>query len=72
MFSSQLETLTSISEADRDTIQSLAVQIFVDNQPNDPASLPEVYMKCLDLGRAFKACIISGRYNCPLYLCCYD
>lgn len=57
----QLETLSSISEADRDTIQSLAVQIFVENVPNDPAVLPEVYLKCLDVGRTYKACVLSGR-----------
>lgn len=57
----KLETLPGLSDKERDDIQTLAVKIFVNNQPNDPASLPEPYIKCLELGKSFKACIISGR-----------
>jgi WD repeat-containing protein 35 len=57
----KLETLPGLGDKERDDIQTLAVKIFVNNQPNDPASLPEPYMKCLELGKTFKACIISGR-----------
>ena len=57
----KLETLPGLSEKERDDIQTLAVKIFINNQPMDPAALPEPYMKCLELGRTFKACIISGR-----------
>lgn len=58
-----METLPSVSEADRDAIQTLAVQIFIKNSPTDPAALPEPYIKCLEVGRSYKACVISGRYN---------
>ena len=57
----KLETLPGLLDKERDDIQTLAVKIFVNNQPNDPASLPEPYIKCLELGKSFKACIISGR-----------
>jgi hypothetical protein len=57
----QLETLPTLSEADRDAIQTLAVQIFIKNAPSDPATLPEPYLKCLEVGRSYKACVISGR-----------
>jgi WD repeat-containing protein 35 len=57
----KLETLPGLSEKERDDVQTLAVKIFVNNQPNDPAILPEPYIKCLELGKSFKACIISGR-----------
>jgi hypothetical protein len=60
-FSLQLETLPSVSEADRDAIQTLAVQIFIKNSPADPAALPAPYIKCLEVGRSYKACVISGR-----------
>ncbi len=65
----QLETLPLISETDRDTIQSLAVAVFVANQPADPAVISEVYLKCLDVGRAYKACVISGRCALSLLFC---
>jgi hypothetical protein len=57
----QLETLSSMGEEDRDAIQTLAVQIFLKNNPADPAALPEPYVKCLEVGRSYKACVISGR-----------
>ena len=43
----QLETLPSLSDTDRDLIQTLAVKIFVKNSPSDPATLPDHYLKCL-------------------------
>lgn len=52
-----------MSEADRDAIQTLAVQIFIKNSPTDPAALPEPYIKCLEVGRSYKACVISGRFE---------
>lgn len=57
----KLETLPGLTDKERDDVQTLAVKIFVNNQPNDPAVLPEPYLKCLELGRTYKACIISGR-----------
>lgn len=57
----QLETLTTISEVDRDAIQTLAVQIFVTHKPDDPKELPEAYLKCLEVGRNYQACVITGR-----------
>jgi hypothetical protein len=44
------------------------VKIFVQNAPVDPAELPSTYLKCLELGKTYKACVISGRYYC-LYSC---
>lgn len=57
----KLETLQELSETVRDDIQTLAVQIFVEHAPIDPAALPEPYLKCLELGIPFKACVITGR-----------
>jgi WD repeat-containing protein 35 len=57
----KLETLEDLPERIRDDIQTLAVKIFVQHTPTDPATLPEPYLKCLELGKPFKACIISGR-----------
>ena len=56
-----METLDGLSEKERDDIQTLAVKIFVNHAPTDPASLPEPYIKCLEVGKSFKACILSGR-----------
>ena len=56
-----METLASISEEDRDAIQTLAVKIFISNKPEDPEELPEAYIKCLDVGRSYAACVITGR-----------
>ena len=57
----KLETLEVMDSQDLDDIQSLAVKIFVNNSPSDPSPLPEAYTKCLELGKSFKACTISGR-----------
>ena len=57
----KLETLSTLSDLERDQIQTLAVKIFVQHTPADPVALPDVYMKCLDMGKTYKACIISGR-----------
>ena len=46
-FSFQLETLPNLSDVDRDLIQTLAVKIFVKHPPQDPAILPDPYIKCL-------------------------
>ena len=63
--------LYSISEADRDAIQTLAVSIFITNAPTDPAKLPDPYVKCLEVGRAYKACVLSGRaiQDSPYHAC---
>jgi len=42
-------------------VQTLAVSIFTVHAPSDPATLPEPYLKCLELGRTYRACVISGR-----------
>lgn len=67
----KLETLTNLSEADRDSIQTLAVSIFISNVPSDPVVLPEPYVKCLEVGRSYKACVISGRaiQDSPFHMC---
>ena len=67
----KLETLDSLPEKDRDDIETLAVKIFIKNSPVDPAALPEPYLRCLDVGKPFKACVITGRaiQDSPSYLC---
>ena len=62
LFLMQLETLPTLPEKVRDEIETLAVRIFVRHTPSDPAQLPEPYMRCLSLGKPFKACTITGRY----------
>lgn len=59
----KLETLPEgIPEKDREEIETLAVHIFSSNEPSDPAALPECYIKCLEVSKSYKACVISGRY----------
>lgn len=67
----KLETLPSLSEAERDAIQTLAVKIFVSNRPEDPNPLPDPYLKCIDVGRGFKACVVTGRaiQDSETYMC---
>jgi len=67
----KLETLDSLPEKDRDDVETLAVKIFVKHAPVDPAVLPEPYVKCLDVGKPFKACVITGRaiQDSPSYMC---
>ena len=62
----QLETLTNVSAAEKDAIQTLAVAVFKANSPADPAKLPEPYVKCLEVGTPYRACVISGRYGMTL------
>lgn len=57
----KLETLPALEEKERDEIQTLAVKIFVRHAPVDPATLLEPYIRCLELGKSYKACTISGR-----------
>lgn len=67
----KLETLDSLPEKDRDEIETLAVKVFIKHAPTDPAALPDPYLKCLDLGKSFKACVITGRaiHDSPSYMC---
>lgn len=68
----KLETLPEgVSAFERDAIQTLAVKVFISNAPVDPASLPEPYLKCLEVGRTYKACVISGRaiQDSPSHMC---
>lgn len=65
----QLETLPNLTEAERDAVQTLAVSIFIAHSPADPATLPEPYIKCLELGRTYRACVISGRLPFALFYC---
>ena len=67
----KLETLPSLTDAERDAIQTLAVKIFVSNRPEDPTPLPDPYLKCIDVGRGFKACVVTGRaiQESETYMC---
>ncbi len=67
----KLETVSGLPEQERDAIETLAVQIFIKHAPNDPAPLPEPYMKCLDMGRSYKACVLTGRaiQDSPAFMC---
>jgi hypothetical protein len=51
----KLETLERLTEKERDEIETLAVKIFIKHSPSDPAVLPDPYIKCLDVGKPFKA-----------------
>lgn len=57
----KLETIPDIPAADKDLIETLAVKIFIKHSPVDPITLPDPYMKCLNVGKPYKACIITGR-----------
>ncbi len=67
----KLETLTNITDVEREEIQALAVQIFTVNSPQDPAPLMETYELSLNVGRSFQACTITGRaiQDSPSYTC---
>ena len=67
----KLETLADLPEQVKDDVQTLAVHIFVKHAPADPAPLPEPYIKCLEVGKAFKACVITGRavQDSPAHTC---
>lgn len=39
----------------------LVLYHVLQHTPNDPAILDSVYMKCLEMGKGYKACVISGR-----------
>ncbi len=53
--------MPNVSDKDKDQLETLAVKIFTSNSPSDPVVLPEVYLKCLDMGKSYKACVASGR-----------
>jgi WD repeat-containing protein 35 len=57
----KLETLQEMPDGDRDLIQTLAVRIFSRHTPSDPAVLAEPYVKCLDMSKPYKACVVTGR-----------
>ena len=44
-----------------DTVQSLALQIFTQNKPEDPTELPNCYIACLETGTPYQACTLTGR-----------
>lgn len=64
----KLETLPIVSDEDKEELQTLAVQIFTVNAPQDPAPLMEAYELSLNMGRSFTACTITGRYVFPYCL----
>lgn len=68
----KLETLSGLTDDDRDELQTLAVQIFTLNSPHDPAPLMEAYANSLDLGRSFNACTITGRCVMALIMFSYE
>ena len=57
----KLETISDLSDKVRDDIQTLAVRIFKQHPPTDPANLEGPYEDCLQLGTSYHACIITGR-----------
>ena len=57
----KLETISDLPDRVRDDIQTLAVKIFKQHPPTDPANLDGPYEDCLQLGTSYQACIISGR-----------
>jgi hypothetical protein len=67
----KLETLQDTPADERDAIETLAVKVFVRNAPSDPISLPEVYTRCLNVGKTYKACVASGRFVLCYVMLCY-
>lgn len=57
----KLETLPNIDEKTADQIQSLALNIFINQPPRNPSHLPQCYNACLETGQAYNACTITGR-----------
>lgn len=61
----KLETLPGVSDSDKEAIQTLAVSIFTQHPPNDPAPLHDVYTNCLEHGSTYQACVSSGAAIIP-------
>jgi WD repeat-containing protein 35 len=57
----KLETLPNVTEQFSDAIQTLALNIFMDQSPRNPANLPQCYTACLETGSSYNACSITGR-----------
>ena len=57
----KLETLPNLSEQEKDDIETLSMKIFSINSPNDPDKLLLPYVQCLESGKPYKACTLSGR-----------
>lgn len=58
----KLETMPTLSEEQRDQVQTLAMQIFTKHSPLDPQPLAPAYLECLDNGTPYVACTASGRF----------
>lgn len=72
----KLETLPSRGGSEgwddyADAIQTLAVKIFTNNSPYDPAPIGQEYLRCLETGTPYHACTVSGRsvMDSRTYLC---
>jgi WD repeat-containing protein 35 len=57
----KLASLSDLPGKDHATLQALAINIFTLNNPTDPVKLPDAYTKCLETGRSYRACLLSGR-----------
>jgi WD repeat-containing protein 35 len=59
----KLETLPpgTWGEEELSALQSLAVQVFTQNPPYDPAPLAQEYARCLETGTPYHACTVTGR-----------
>mmetsp|Transcript_70623 Transcript_70623/g.121232 ORF Transcript_70623/g.121232 Transcript_70623/m.121232 type:complete len:527 (+) Transcript_70623:61-1641(+) len=57
----KLETMPSLSEEQRDQVQTLAMHIFTKHSPLDPQPLAPPYLDCLENGTPYAACTASGR-----------
>jgi WD repeat-containing protein 35 len=69
----KLETLPPVAAHDNypDAIQTLAVNIFTKNAPYDPAPIGQEYIRCLETGTPYHACVVTGRavHDSRTYLC---
>ena len=50
-----------LAEEDRAGVETLSVSIFSVHTPADPSPLPEHYARCLEAGKGFRACLLSGQ-----------
>jgi len=57
----KIETLPGLDKKYADAIQTLALNIFIDNPPRNPTHLHSCYLDILETGTPYVACTITGK-----------